>query len=189
MEEYKRMSDEELINTLKQYGLSHGPVVGTTRTLYEKRLYEFESKKSRNLPSSGSYDKKQYDLPSRESYSSRTYEADDVGDDHYQETYTVTKTFADPTARQRIKGDDFQNRDQKSYSYHSVSHVRPSYSSSQNIEPRKPIREKQKEEISKNRIIPLWLQLLLLFFIIGFLAYVYFFVQETHDNPFKHVDN
>ncbi|XP_053551718.1 emerin isoform X1 [Bombina bombina] len=54
MEQYNKMTDEELIRTLKKYGMNPGPIVGTTRTLYEKKLYEVERTKTRYPPSSDS---------------------------------------------------------------------------------------------------------------------------------------
>ncbi|KAE8583583.1 hypothetical protein XENTR_v10020578 [Xenopus tropicalis] len=58
MENYKRMTDDELIETLRKCNITHGPIVGTTRTLYEKKLYEYERSKTRNQYPLGSYESK-----------------------------------------------------------------------------------------------------------------------------------
>ncbi|XP_053551720.1 emerin isoform X2 [Bombina bombina] len=188
MEQYNKMTDEELIRTLKKYGMNPGPIVGTTRTLYEKKLYEVERTKTRYPPSSGSYEERQYDLPRKGIYERRTHE--DVDDDHFEESYSMqtTKTFVEPSARQRGLRDDFQNRE-KHFAYQDVSQVRHSLGSAQAVEPRRPIREKIKDETPNKRSCPLWLHFLLIFLFVGFLAFVYFYVQETNDNPFRQIKN
>ncbi|KAJ7317445.1 hypothetical protein JRQ81_003607 [Phrynocephalus forsythii] len=52
MEEYKGLTDKELIARLKKYSIPHGPVVGSTRKLYEKKVYEYETERTK-LPSPG----------------------------------------------------------------------------------------------------------------------------------------
>ncbi|KAL7988266.1 hypothetical protein Chor_007185, partial [Crotalus horridus] len=45
MDEYKGMTDKELIARLKKYSIPHGPLVGSTRKLYEKKIYEYETER------------------------------------------------------------------------------------------------------------------------------------------------
>ncbi|XP_042309936.1 emerin isoform X3 [Sceloporus undulatus] len=52
MEEYKGLTDNELIARLKKYSIPHGPIVGSTRKLYEKKVYEYETERM-PLPSHG----------------------------------------------------------------------------------------------------------------------------------------
>uniref|UniRef100_A0A0B8RXU3 Emerin-like n=1 Tax=Philothamnus irregularis TaxID=1899461 RepID=A0A0B8RXU3_9SAUR len=52
MDEYKGMTDKELIARLKKYSIPHGPVVGSTRKLYEKKIYEYETERTQ-YPSPG----------------------------------------------------------------------------------------------------------------------------------------
>ncbi|XP_077139817.1 emerin isoform X3 [Ranitomeya variabilis] len=161
MEKFKKMTDDELINTLRKYGLQHGPILGTTRTLYEKKLFQYEREKTK-LPTSTS-------------------------DNHTYEEEEYTKTYHYPQAQQRTK-DDLQNRSfsRKENTYQNVSQSRYQPSFSQGVEPRKPIRPKQKEETPVKRFIPLWLQLLLLFLFAAFLVYMY--VLQMDDNPFKAIE-
>ncbi|XP_073495960.1 emerin [Phyllobates terribilis] len=178
MEKFKKMTDEELISTLRKYGLQYGPILGTTRTLYEKKLFQYE-RENTNLPASTS------SYESRQQYSTTHYD-DDNGDNHtYEEEYTTTYQY--PQAQQRTR-DDLQNRSysRKENAYQNVSQSRYQSSFSQGVEPRKPIRPKQKEETPVKRFIPLWLQLLLLFLIAAFLVYMY--VLQMDDNPFKAIE-
>ncbi|XP_048346595.1 emerin [Sphaerodactylus townsendi] len=48
MEEYRGLTDNELIARLKKYAIPHGPVVGTTRKIYEKKIYEYEKERTKN---------------------------------------------------------------------------------------------------------------------------------------------
>ncbi|XP_077139815.1 emerin isoform X2 [Ranitomeya variabilis] len=179
MEKFKKMTDDELINTLRKYGLQHGPILGTTRTLYEKKLFQYEREKTKLPTSTSSY-------ASRQQYSTRQYD-DDNGDNHTYEEEEYTKTYHYPQAQQRTK-DDLQNRSfsRKENTYQNVSQSRYQPSFSQGVEPRKPIRPKQKEETPVKRFIPLWLQLLLLFLFAAFLVYMY--VLQMDDNPFKAIE-
>uniref|UniRef100_A0A670Y6T5 Emerin n=1 Tax=Pseudonaja textilis TaxID=8673 RepID=A0A670Y6T5_PSETE len=52
MDEYKGMTDKELIARLKKYSIPHGPVVGSTRKLYERKIYEYETERTQ-YPSPG----------------------------------------------------------------------------------------------------------------------------------------
>ncbi|XP_063792471.1 emerin [Pseudophryne corroboree] len=197
MQKYRNMSNEEIIKSLKKYGLSHGPVVGSTRTLYEKKLLEFESERT-TLPSSANsspesreqYSKRHFDdeddssYTSREQYSRRNYD-DDNGDNETYEEEVYTRTSRYPEVYQRP---DLQN---KSYSspgsmYQNISQVRHQSSYSQGVEPRKPIRPKKKEEEEEKpvkRFLPLWLQLFLFVLFAGFLVYLY--LCQADDNPFR----
>ncbi|XP_078520756.1 emerin isoform X4 [Lissotriton helveticus] len=208
MEKYKGMTDEELISALKKYSIAHGPVVGTTRKLYERKIYEFETQKTKHSPSkqtytysdseSPMYESKRYDVLSREGLSkgSPAYQPEG-GDDYYSESYSTTKTYSEPPVRQRLREEDVvsPNIESKYYSkenaYQNVSQYSASSGSSMSVEPRRGIREKPKEAESTTarRFCPLWLQFVLLFLIIGFLAFVYFFVQPEDENPFKEIQN
>ncbi|XP_072287173.1 emerin isoform X1 [Pyxicephalus adspersus] len=72
MNKFKNLSDAELINILQDYGIQHGPIVDSTRTLYEKKLYEYERQK-KTFPGSAepSYE-------SRQKYSTREYDDNQV---------------------------------------------------------------------------------------------------------------
>nr|XP_060619200.1 uncharacterized protein LOC132767856 isoform X1 [Anolis sagrei ordinatus] len=72
MDEYKGLTDNELITRLKKYNISHGPLVGSTRKLYEKKVYEYEKERKplSSYRGSGSYTEPS---SSSESYVRETY--------------------------------------------------------------------------------------------------------------------
>ncbi|XP_064359548.1 emerin isoform X2 [Dromaius novaehollandiae] len=47
MQSYRGLTDKELLEKLKSCRIPHGPVVGSTRKLYEKKVYEYETQRSR----------------------------------------------------------------------------------------------------------------------------------------------
>ncbi|XP_068104352.1 emerin [Hyperolius riggenbachi] len=178
MEKFKRMSHEELVALLRSYGISHGPIVDTTRTLYEKKLLEFERKKTGSAGST---------YESKQQYSRKDYDNDNDNYDTYEEE-TYTKTYSYPQAQQMVR-EDLRSRGE-SNTYQNISQVRHQSTYSQGVEPRRPIRPKAKEEEAPSqpskRFLPLWLQILLLLIFAGYLAYLYF--RDTKENPFKFLE-
>ncbi|XP_029465829.1 emerin [Rhinatrema bivittatum] len=209
MEKYKGMTDEQLIASLKKYNIPHGPILTTTRKLYEKKIYEFESQRKRISPMEASYDdmdsgshlyrsSRYYDSPAVEQHGGDGYSYRGDDSEHmYEESYSTTKTYgAQPPTRYRATKEAFDSgnttRDYFSQNaYQNVSQYRTGSSSSASpsllVEPRKAIREK-KEEPQKGHLFPLWLQLLLLLLFVSFLALVYFFMQSKDENPFQTID-
>ncbi|NP_001089080.1 emerin S homeolog isoform X1 [Xenopus laevis] len=174
MENYKHMTDDELIETLQKCNITHGPIVGTTRTLYEKKLYEYERSKTRNPYPLGSYESKTH-------YRNRANE-EDLADENYYEEKTVTRTYQYPQARPRTTFDRLEREPlYKENTYQPISQMRH-LGATQRVEPRRPIRVKQNEEKPCKRYFPAWLQILLLLLFVGFLAAVYF-LQEPDVNP------
>uniref|UniRef100_A0A8C6H5N2 Emerin n=1 Tax=Mus spicilegus TaxID=10103 RepID=A0A8C6H5N2_MUSSI len=109
MDDYAVLSDTELAAVLRQYNIPHGPIVGSTRKLYEKKIFEYETQRRRLLPpnsssASSSYqfsdldsaavDSDMYDLPKKED--ALLYQSKDYNDDYYEESYLTTKTYGEP---------------------------------------------------------------------------------------------
>ncbi|NP_001397063.1 emerin isoform 2 [Mus musculus] len=83
MDDYAVLSDTELAAVLRQYNIPHGPIVGSTRKLYEKKIFEYETQRRRLLPPNSSS-------------SSFSYQFSDYNDDYYEESYLTTKTYGEP---------------------------------------------------------------------------------------------
>ncbi|XP_027694715.1 emerin [Vombatus ursinus] len=138
MEDYRRLSDQELVRMLKLYKIPHGPIVGSTRKLYEKKIYEYESQRTKLSPGTVS----SYHYPEDfegEAYGSRQDEDEDMEevdyDNYYEESYSTTKTYGEadtaaiPVAKART---NFQEP-QPSTSYSSDSVKAPTYHMRQRI--------------------------------------------------------
>lgn len=112
MDDYAVLSDTELAAVLRQYNIPHGPIVGSTRKLYEKKIFEYETQRRRLSPpnsssssfsyrfsdlDSASVDSDMYDLPKKEDallYQSKGKA--DYNDDYYEESYLTTRTYREP---------------------------------------------------------------------------------------------
>lgn len=109
MDDYAVLSDAELAAVLRQYNIPHGPVVGSTRKLYEKKIFEYETQRRRLSPpnssassfsyrlsdsDSASVDSDMYDLPKKED--ALLYQSKGYNDDYYEESYLSTRTYGEP---------------------------------------------------------------------------------------------
>ncbi|XP_008827806.1 emerin [Nannospalax galili] len=109
MDDYAVLSDTELAAVLRQYNIPHGPVVGSTRKLYEKKIFEYETQRRRLSPpnsssssfshrfsdlDSASVDSDMYDLPKKED--ALLYQSKGYNDDYYEESYLTTRTYGEP---------------------------------------------------------------------------------------------
>ncbi|XP_037677465.1 emerin [Choloepus didactylus] len=117
MDDYAVLSDAELVAVLRQYNIPHGPVVGSTRKLYEKKIFEYETRRRRLSPpnssaSSFSYrfsdldstsvDSDMYDLPKKED--DLLYQSKGYNDGYYEESYLSTRTYGEPGSGGSSKG-------------------------------------------------------------------------------------
>lgn len=117
MDDYAVLSDAELAAVLRQYNIPHGPVVGSTRKLYEKKIFEYETQRRRLSPhnsstssfsyrltdsDSASADSDMYDLPKKED--ALLYQSKGYNDDYYEESYMSTRTYGEPDFAGTSKG-------------------------------------------------------------------------------------
>ncbi|XP_032331435.1 emerin isoform X2 [Camelus ferus] len=91
MDDYAGLSDAELAAVLRQYNIPHGPVVGSTRKLYEKKIFEFETQRRRLSPPNSSA-------------SPFSYRFSGYNDDYYEESYLSTRTYGEPESVGTSKG-------------------------------------------------------------------------------------
>lgn len=117
MDDYAVLSDAELAAVLRQYNIPHGPVVGSTRKLYEKKIFEYETQRRRLSPpnsstssfsyrlsdsDSASVDSDMYDLPKKED--ALLYQSKGYNDDYYEESYMSTRTYGESDFSGTTKG-------------------------------------------------------------------------------------
>ncbi|XP_077001009.1 emerin [Tamandua tetradactyla] len=112
MDDYAVLSDAELVAVLRQYNIPHGPIVGSTRKLYEKKIFEYETQRRRLSPpnssssssfsyrfsdlDSASVDSDMYDLPKKED--DLLYQSKGYNDDYYEESYLSTETYGESSS-------------------------------------------------------------------------------------------
>ncbi|XP_073920456.1 emerin isoform X2 [Castor canadensis] len=114
MDDYAVLSDTELAAVLRQYNIPHGPVVGSTRKLYEKKIFEYETQRRRLSPPNSSFsyrfsdldsasvDSDMYDLPKKED--ALLYQSKGYNDDYCEESYLTTRTYGEPESVGMSKG-------------------------------------------------------------------------------------
>ncbi|XP_071764891.1 uncharacterized protein LOC139919158 [Centroberyx gerrardi] len=182
-------SAEEISSLLDEYGIKHGPVVDSTRSLYEKKLREAMSKGKRAKPSpdktyyreeeeevtyvsyrtpirnDGSGDGRPY-MRTRPEYSEREFED--------ERSYSRPR----PEYRERDFVDEPYIYDTPS-TYRNVSHLRST--------PMKSGRDAPKAAES-SRLIPLWVQFLFFLAVAAFLYFVFSNMETTHSDPFKKIE-
>nr|XP_048688891.1 emerin isoform X2 [Caretta caretta] len=215
MERYRGLTDTELIAMLQRYGIPHGPVVGSTRKLYERKICEYESQRTRLSPSVGAgsysgpgttetYIRESYSYPRQEER--RGYGADDVDTESYEESSSSSSSWlsgaapsrlGEATTRQPIgeaasyTPSRTEETERDGISYQRVCRARPA-PPPMRVEPRRAIHPLPRGGPGggtgggSRRYLPLWLQLLLFGALAAFLVYVYCALQGgADDNPFK----
>ncbi|KAL4622621.1 emerin [Arapaima gigas] len=164
-------SDQEIGELLDEYGIKHGPVVGSTRPLYEKKLREAMAKGSKQNPSS---DKTYY----REEQEEVTYV-------HYRtpvriKIFSSGRRYASPGyTRESMMDYEIEpsfHRTEAAYSHVSRSKPPPLKLSRDGIA--------KETTAAQTRFIPLWFQFLVFLGVAGFLYFVFTNMESPETNPF-----
>ncbi|XP_070695874.1 uncharacterized protein [Pempheris klunzingeri] len=176
-------SAQEISDLLDEYGIKHGPVVASTRSLYEKKLKEAMAKGKKAKPSS---DKTFY----REEEEEVTYvyktpvRSDGAGDSglymrsrpewNESEFEQATSYSGYSRSKPEYRGRNF---DDEPYMYDTPSTYRDSYLKST---PMKSSQDASKGAKS-SRLIPLWVQFVF-FLAVAVFLYLVFSSMETNES-------
>ncbi|XP_025066568.1 emerin [Alligator sinensis] len=193
MEQYQGLTDNELIAKLKSYQISHGPVVGSTRKLYEKKVYEVERQRTTQRGpgeppeplTTETFMREFYKYP--ENGARARYPAEDPSPSrlYIRESYMTPDHSVLPNRGYRREDLDTY---QGSYTGEPPARL---YS-----DPLRPCKEEpgasspwgdaiETPPAPPGRSLPLWLQLLVFGAVAAFLTFVYFALQGgASDNPF-----
>ncbi|CAK6951316.1 emerin-like [Scomber scombrus] len=173
---------QEISELLDEYGIKHGPVVGSTRSLYEKKLREAMAKGKRAKPAS---DKTYYREEEEEvTFIHRTpVRSDGSGDRPYMRSrpewnereYEHEASYSGSYSRSRpeYSGRDFVD---EPYEYDTPSSYKPTYLKST------PLRSGQDapKAAKSSRLIPLWVQFVF-FLAVAVLLYIVFANMESNE--------
>ncbi|XP_053173184.1 emerin-like [Scomber japonicus] len=183
-------TEQEISELLDEYGIKHGPVVGSTRSLYEKKLREAMAKGKRAKPAS---DKTYYreeeeevtfihrtpvrsdgsgDRPymrSRPEWNEREYEHEASYSGSYSDSYSDSYSRSKPEYR----GRDFVD---EPYEYDTPSSYKHTHLKST------PLRSGQDapKAAESSRLIPLWVQFVF-FLAVAVLLYIVFANMESNE--------
>ncbi|KAB5546317.1 hypothetical protein PHYPO_G00070650 [Pangasianodon hypophthalmus] len=171
-------SSDELCKLLDEYGINHGPIVDSTRKLYEKKLAEAMAKNTKS-----SSDKTFY----REEQEEITYVT------YHPPLQVRHENFGDGIRRTRTteNAGDVEDEPIVSYtrtSYQSAPRSRSTaYTSKSSLQDDNP--GTVKSEGSKSGGVPGWLRVLVFIIIAVFLYYVYSNMESADENPFKKIES
>ncbi|XP_021422707.2 emerin isoform X7 [Oncorhynchus mykiss] len=207
----RNKSDQEIKDLLNEYGIKHGPLVDTTRPLYEKKLKEAMAKAkvpvTKPSPDRTFYREDQeevtyvtYQTPvrsegpsgdgkpymrSRPEYSER----DRVDDKPY------SRSRPEYSERDRVD-DKLYSRSRPEYSsgrpYVDEPHVYNTLSSSSYSKPTPVVKSgggvvKKENTTSSGRLIPLWIQFLVFLILAGFLYFIFTNMESAESSPFNRI--
>lgn len=171
-------SADELSKLLDEYGIKHGPVVESTRKLYEKKLMEAMAK-------------------NKKSVSDKTYyreEAEEVTYVTYHQP-VMQESFGDVTRRSRNTGyaEEVENAYEPIVSHAQASYYSAPRSSKSAYTTKSGFQEnpssgKSKSAEGKTGGVPGWLRLLVFVLIAVVLYYVYSNIESTDENPFQKIE-
>ncbi|XP_077070549.1 emerin (Emery-Dreifuss muscular dystrophy) [Siphateles boraxobius] len=180
-------SDKEISQLLDEYGIKHGPIVESTRKLYEKKLKETMAKNTKPSSSDKTYYREEHDEVEYVTY-------------HQPPPLTRHDGFGDVTRRSKVTDADFTHdiRKSKFTDYRDdddvdhtnepvISPTRTTYQSSSRPGPSvsKSAQRGASPETSKHGGVPVWLRVLVFLIIAVFLYYVYTCMEPAEETPFK----
>ncbi|XP_068453709.1 LEM_emerin domain-containing protein isoform X2 [Clinocottus analis] len=189
MSSLRSKSAQDISDLLDEYGIKHGPVVDSTRGLYERKLKEAMAKGKTAKPSS---DKTYYREEEEVTYEYRTpVRSDAAGDRSYmrsrpewnerefehEQSYS-TYSRPKPEYRGRDFVDELNNNEhhlKRPVMYDTPSTYRNTYMNSA------PMKSPDAPEAPKSRLIPLWVQFVF-FLAVAVFLYLVFSSMETNES-------
>ncbi|XP_073326577.1 uncharacterized protein [Pagrus major] len=185
MSSLSSMSPEEISELLDEYGIKHGPIVGSTRSLYERKLKEAMAKDKKERRAKPSPDKTYY----REEEDEVTYvyrtpvRSDGAGDsgtymrsrpDWSEREYDQQTSYSSySSSKPEYRGRDLVD---EPYMYDTPT----TYKNSLRSAPMKSGQDAPKTPKS-SRLIPLWVQFVFFLAVAAFL-YIVFTNMETNES-------
>ncbi|XP_062854780.1 emerin-like isoform X2 [Trichomycterus rosablanca] len=161
-------SDEELGWMLDDYGIKHGPVVGSTRALYERKLRDVMAKE------------RKIKAPAERSF---CREEEMIYTNH-SKTNKLTRERAEyrgVSANRFYTRDEDDDDDPIRYQLQDLS-ASPGRHSAHQYSPMKP---QIKPAPSSERAAPLWLQILLFIIVVLIMALIFIYMEPSVTQPFK----
>ncbi|XP_061115015.1 emerin (Emery-Dreifuss muscular dystrophy) isoform X2 [Conger conger] len=202
-------SSQEISELLDEYGIKHGPVVDSTRGLYEKKLKEAMAKDTPvKKPSDRTYYREEQTevtyvhrrvplksealVDSGRSYTS-TADYREPEDESWDQrrSYTSTTKYGEPEVESWDRGRSYtstksqepEGEDGDRLYQAETAHRYTSRSQPPVRSPSAPL----KDSSQPGRLIPLWFQFLVFLVVAAFLYYVFTSMEVNDGNPFKQV--
>uniref|UniRef100_A0AAZ3QCQ2 LEM domain-containing protein n=1 Tax=Oncorhynchus tshawytscha TaxID=74940 RepID=A0AAZ3QCQ2_ONCTS len=156
----RNKSDQEIKDLLDEYGIKHGPVVDTTRPLYEKKLKETMAKAKVTVTK-----------PSPD----RTFYREDQEEVTYVTYQTPVSIDYFSCLRPVFRPHVYNTPSSSSYSKPT-----PVVKSGGGV-------VKKENTTSSGRLIPLWVQFLVFLILAGFLYFIFTNMESAESSPFNRI--
>ncbi|XP_030625569.1 emerin (Emery-Dreifuss muscular dystrophy) [Chanos chanos] len=174
MSSLSNKSDKEISDLLDDYGIKHGPIVGSTRGLYEKKLREAMAKNSKPLSSD------------------KTYYREEAEEVEYITYHAPTRLEGYGDVTRRTVARDYTDHTDSAGDHKYDPIIRPTHVTYQSASrttsaPPKTISRKTDTNSAKSGGFPGWLQILVFLVIAVFLYYVYSTMEPAEENPFNEI--
>ncbi|XP_030225880.1 emerin [Gadus morhua] len=179
-------SDQEISALLDEYGIKHGPIVDSTRSLYEKKIQQAMGNKGKAKPSSDkTYYREEEEEVTYLSYRSPSM-SEGYGDreqySHSGQEY-AQRNLQDENPYLRSRSEVYRSPDVVDKHYDTpLTYSTASYSNATPVKCSVPVPEEK-----SHRLIPLWVQFLVFLIVAVFLYFVICNMESTHSEPFKQV--
>ncbi|XP_056130164.1 emerin (Emery-Dreifuss muscular dystrophy) isoform X1 [Lampris incognitus] len=179
-------SYQEISELLDYYGIKHGPVVDSTRGLYEKKLKEAMTKERKPKTSPD----KTYYREEEEEVTYYTYRppitvdsSRDRGPYMRSRPEYAERAFEDENCYSGT-GLDYSRRD-----FVDEPYINDSTSTYRNVSSQPaPVRSGgDATQTNSSRLIPLWVQFVVFLAVAAFLYFVFSNMESAHSDPFKRV--
>ncbi|XP_051961936.1 emerin-like [Xyrauchen texanus] len=178
-------SDKEIGQLLDEYGIKHGPIVVSTRKLYEKKLKDVMAKNTKPSSSDKTYYREEQEEVEYVTYHQQAARHDGFGD-ITRRSKVAEADFSHDTRSSQFTGyrDDVDTTHEP-----IVSQTRTTYQSSSRLGPSvsKSSQHVASPELNKSGGVPGWLHVLVFLIIVIFLYYVYSYMEPAEEGPFKKV--
>ncbi|KAI7794039.1 emerin (Emery-Dreifuss muscular dystrophy) isoform X2 [Triplophysa rosa] len=175
-------SDKEIGQLLDEYGIKHGPIVDSTRKLYEKKLKEAMAKNTNPSSSDKTFYREEQEEVEYVTYQPQQFTMHDGSGDVIRRSKVGDSNFAHDTRSSQYTNfrDDYTQKP-------IISQTRATYQTS----PPGPSVSKtsQLSASSENKSggVPGWLRVLVFLVIAVFLYYVYSTMEPEEEGPFKKI--
>ncbi|XP_021422709.2 uncharacterized protein LOC110492603 isoform X8 [Oncorhynchus mykiss] len=189
----RNKSDQEIKDLLNEYGIKHGPLVDTTRPLYEKKLKEAMAKAK--VPVTKPSPDRTFYREDQEEVTYVTYQTPVRSEGPSGDGKPYMRSRPEYSERDRVD-DKLYSRSRPEYSsgrpYVDEPHVYNTLSSSSYSKPTPVVKSgggvvKKENTTSSGRLIPLWIQFLVFLILAGFLYFIFTNMESAESSPFNRI--
>ncbi|XP_056589295.1 emerin (Emery-Dreifuss muscular dystrophy) isoform X2 [Triplophysa dalaica] len=175
-------SDKDIGLLLDEYGIKHGPIVDSTRKLYEKKLKEAMTKNTKPSPSDKTFYREEQEEVEYVTFQPQQSTLHDGSGDVIRRSKVADSTFAQNSRSSQYTNfrDDYTHKP-------SISQTQTTYQTSRPGPSVSKTTQLSASSENKSGGVPGWLRILVFLVIAVFLYYVYSTMEPAEEGPFKKI--